>query len=628
MTLFFCLCLALTQFCVVPVFASPARGAQLVFLGGWVLVGLLLGCRRRVYLTPVQVGGGFLFWVLVFSSAAAVSPVEGFRFALAFLPFLGLSFLTTAAGARDPRLLLRLANTLVVSGVVAALLGLFEYARFLLLGPTRSMVIPYLLPPDNSPRVGGMYGQPNLFALFLALALIAFFLVYLHGRRAPRNRYSWMRFIPFSLVGTVFFLTGSRSGQLAFGVVLLLLFWLVASRRYLGDQPDRRREFFLLLGCLMLGLGIGKALPGFISYVSHVLSPGAPGAPALAFHGSLRQGAGDGSGRILLWATSLLLFLKHPWLGIGPDNFKLLLANSQVQAHDLLGFVTYENFGYGYWSHNEILQLMAELGVGGLVVVLALAFYLWRVFVDGFRKGFNTENIPRLYLLLLILAILVLALFSWPLRYPALLSCFVVFLSLLPGRDRIREIVLPPWSRRGLALCLFAGLVGIGGYGYHEYRLGRLLAQTRRAERPSVTFAQFAGYAEQPFSEFRVLLQVVPSYVNDAVDHQDKVLARKILPYARRLASLQGAFWQWYDVARLFHLLGDSRQAAIIVQKAIDLQPEYQPAWQLQHRLNVEEVARKTGRPIEYFYPKLDGSIEKLMQEMLDDARNRTKKPD
>ncbi len=628
MTVFFCLCLALTQFCVVPAFASPARGAQLVFLGGWVLVGLLLCCRRTVYLTPVQAGGGLFFLVLVLSAAAAVSPVEGLRFALAFLPFLGLSLLTSAVGARDPRLLLRLARALVVSGVVAALLGLYEYARFLLLGPTRRMVIPYLLPPDDSPRVGGMYGQPNLFALFLVLVLIGFFLVYLHDRRPSLNRSSWLRFLPFSLVSTVFFLTGSRSGQLALGVVLPLLFWLVTSRRYLCDRPDQRREFFLLLGCLVLGLGMGKALPGLIAFFSHALSPGAPGAAALAFHGTLRQGAGDGSGRILLWATSLLLFLHHPWLGIGPDNFKLLLANFQVRAHDLLGFVTFEDFGYGYWSHNEILQLMAELGVGGLVVALALAFYLWRVFVDCFRQGFDAKNTPRLYLLLLILAILVLALLSWPLRYPALLSCFVVFLSLLPGPDRVWKIVLPRWSRMVLAICFLAGLVGIGGYGYHEYRFGRLLAQTHSAERPSVTFARFAGYADEPFSEFRALLQVVPLYVNDAVDHQDKVLAAKVLPYARRLASLQGAFWQWYDVARLYHLLGDSRQAAVTVQKAIDLQPDYQPAWQLQHRLNAEEVARKTGRPIEYFYPKLDDSIEKLMQEMLDDARNRTKKPD
>ena len=132
-----------------------------------------------------------------------------------------------------------------------------------------------------------------------------------------------------------------------------------------------------------------------------------------------------------------------------------------------------------------------------------------------------------------------------------------------------------------------------------------------------MTFARFAGYADEPFSEFRALLQVVPLYVNDAVDHQLKVLAAKVFPDARRLASLHGAFWQWYDVARLYHLLGDSRQAAVTVQKAIDLQPDYQPAWQRQHRLNAEEVARKTGRPIEYFYPKLDDSIEKLMQEML-----------
>ena len=388
MTVFFCLCLALTQFCVVPAFASPARGAQLVFLGGWVLVGLLLCCRRTVYLTPVQAGGGLFFLVLVLSAAAAVSPVEGLRFALAFLPFLGLSLLTSAVGARDPRLLLRLARALVVSGVVAALLGLYEYARFLLLGPTRRMVIPYLLPPDDSPRVGGMYGQPNLFALFLVLVLIGFFLVYLHDRRPSLNRSSWLRFLPFSLVSTVFFLTGSRSGQLALGVVLPLLFWLVTSRRYLCDRPDQRREFFLLLGCLVLGLGMGKALPGLIAFFSHALSPADPRGRRRWLSMVPCARAGDGSGRILLWATSLLLFLHHPWLGIGPDNFKLLLANFQVRAHDLLGFVTFEDFGYGYWSHNEILQLMAELGVGGLVVALALAFYLVARFRGLLSAGF------------------------------------------------------------------------------------------------------------------------------------------------------------------------------------------------------------------------------------------------
>lgn len=628
MSWLFCLCLGLTQFFVVPAFASPSLAAQLVFLGGWVGLLGLAGFREGLRLSAVNIGIALLTLLLFISAAHALAPMEGLRYALAFLPFLALSLLTTATGARDSRLPLRLAQMLMSSGLVAALLGFYEYGHFLLLGPSRRMLIPYLMPPDNSLRVGGMYGQANLFALFLVLALISSFLVYLHHPGPLSRSFRRLRLAPVWILATTFFLTGSRSGLLALAAVLLVLVWLVGKGRYLGDEPRMRREFFLLLGTLVLGYATARTLPGALEFISQIVAPAPGGRAMVGGPGQLRQTLGDSGNRILLWSSALLMFLRHPWLGIGPDNFKLLLAPYQVQAHDMLGFVTYDNFGFGYWAHNEILQLLAELGIGGLIAVLALLYYLGRRFRDTWRERGSDQIHFRLYLLLLLLPVLVQALVSWPLRYPGILALFVVFLSLLPAPGRVRQVLLPAGVRGVLVLGLIGGVVGIGAYGYHEYRFGQFLRQVRHAERPSTTFARFTGYADRPFDEFRALLKLAPLYVGEAIDHEDKPLARRVIPYALRLARLQGAFWEWYDVARLYHLLGDNEQAAVTVQKAIDLQPEYQPAWQLQHRLHTEEVARKTGLPMEHFYPKLDASADKLMQEMMDDSRNRTQKPD
>ena len=71
---------------------------------------------------------------------------------------------------------------LLVFGLAAALLGLYEYAHYHVVGAQNTALIPFLLPPDREARVAGPYGQPNLFALFLTVVLLAYFYRYLHGR--------------------------------------------------------------------------------------------------------------------------------------------------------------------------------------------------------------------------------------------------------------------------------------------------------------------------------------------------------------------------------------------------------------------------------------------------------------
>ncbi|MDP8255679.1 MAG: O-antigen ligase family protein [Candidatus Alcyoniella australis] len=82
--------------------------------------------------------------------------------------------------------------------------------------------------------------------------------------------------------------------------------------------------------------------------------------------------------RVQLWKAAWRLFLRHPWLGVGPDNYRMLF-HSELQRFN---YDLYISKGI-YRPHNLLLNFLAEGGVaGGLTLLLffaALARLAWRM---------------------------------------------------------------------------------------------------------------------------------------------------------------------------------------------------------------------------------------------------------
>jgi tetratricopeptide (TPR) repeat protein len=103
----------------------------------------------------------------------------------------------------------------------------------------------------------------------------------------------------------------------------------------------------------------------------------------------------------------------------------------------------------------------------------------------------------------------------------------------------------------------------------------------------------------------------------DALRRNDVSLGEKIIPYFEQLTSLEGARWQWYNLARIYFLVGREEEARAAIKQTIDLMPSDDIVWAFDHYLDMLKASRETGRPLESFLPhgeKFDLNALELMK--------------
>ncbi|PLX89797.1 MAG: hypothetical protein C0619_10445 [Desulfuromonas sp.] len=481
---------------------------------------------------------------------------------------------------------------LVFIQLVSAL-GLYEYVSFLLNGKSSGMLIPYLLPKNQSIRIAGIYGQSNLFALLLLVGVLIFIYFSLHGDYRSLKTSGFfkpLRCLPFFVVSLVFFLTGSRAGLLAFILSVSFLLLLVVRKRYLTANSKQRLLFFKLLFVAGLAFAMAQALNYYLE--------------GFAPRGLSTTGI-NADARFLFWAASVLIFLDHPLFGVGLDNFQFFLPKYALAAHDLLGFVPYEAMGYAKWSHNEFLQLLCE---GGLVVALPIAIfigvYLYRLY--GFLNGTVHCTSRVMFGHFLLFPFLIMSMFSWPLRHPALLVLFFTLLGSLLAQYFPRRYTLSAAGHRFLQVGALVMLVVIVSVGLQELRMGRF-SQGLGHDNPMLGVTEFETLVQHPYAEHTLLLRATPFYLEAAIQNNDVELAEMVLPYFTSLVELQGAHWQWFNLARLYEFLGFEAKAEHAVKQAIELQPAKESYWTFLHVLNMYKASRETGRPLNDFIPRPPG---------------------
>jgi hypothetical protein len=193
--------------------------------------------------------------------------------------------------------------------------------------------------------------------------------------------------------------------------------------------------------------------------------------------------------------------------------------------------------------------------------------------------------------------------FEWPLRSAPLLILFFACLGGLLSQYPLKMIRISLWGRRTIRLFLVIGLCLAASLFYQEIQIGAFKRDFLSGKPAENTLETFASLAERPYSSHRVLNGALPGYLREALRRDDNVLARKILPYYERLSTLEGARWQWYDLARLYLKIGredDSRKA---IERAVDLMPLDPRTEGFLHYLNMLKAARATGRPLDSFWP-------------------------
>jgi hypothetical protein len=136
--------------------------------------------------------------------------------------------------------------------------------------------------------------------------------------------------------------------------------------RVLVEAPRQPGQFRIVWDLYQEHLLWFSTEPGAKLSVSHATVSGLQsGQPMRAEDLRLMPKPAERPGRRVLWGAAIRMVRAHPWLGVGPDNFRLLyggysgLARADPRVH----------------SNNMYLEVLAG---GGLVAGLCLAWLVWR----------------------------------------------------------------------------------------------------------------------------------------------------------------------------------------------------------------------------------------------------------
>ena len=282
----------------------------------------------------------------------------------------------------------------------------------------------------QGPNPASTFVNRNFFAEFVVCTIP--FTVYLLAQAKGTARITILSFtLGFNIVALM--MTGTRGALTALWIFLSLVMpvILVLYRRqfnfYHWDSGKRILAIGVLLAAVV-GLGmINTGNPKLLADAKYL------GTSAFdrAFKRTASIGGGDYSlsVRLIMWKATGEMIKANPLTGVGAGAWEAVQPLYQVEGSQL---------ETDYYVHNEILQLLAEYGLTGLLFLIALLGYLtaaaWRTFKNRTPAGL-AEAPVRAIALASLLAFLIVSNIGFPWRLAATGSLFALSLALLAASD-------------------------------------------------------------------------------------------------------------------------------------------------------------------------------------------------
>jgi O-antigen ligase len=222
-------------------------------------------------------------------------------------------------------------------GLLIFTVTLMGWYALILHGHESNAVLYRARPEQYGMRASGAFVCPNHFAHLIGMVLTVG-LALLLGRESGAvlrllAGYAWLVLLP------VLYLTESRSGWLGLAAGVLTVVAVT------GWRAGAARALLGVLAALLV-----IALSGWLLWT---YSPVVHARVAAALQGDVRQ---------VLWRDTWAMIEARPWLGFGPGSYRWVFPH--YQAH----FRSHIDPEY---AHNEYLHAAAEVGVVGLLLLLA-----------------------------------------------------------------------------------------------------------------------------------------------------------------------------------------------------------------------------------------------------------------
>ncbi|MCI2430790.1 O-antigen ligase family protein [Candidatus Acetothermia bacterium] len=417
---------------------------------------LVLWALELFLSAQVRIGLTRLAWpALGVLGAAALSLANSENIAIGLESLIGLLYfgifgLMVANTVRDERDLKITLGALTLSAAIASVYGLLQYYG-------KVAGVPGF--PSGSLTMISTLGNPNYLAGFLAHLLIPGCWLFF------RVRSLWVRLalLPLLLVITAALVAANSVAAWGAAVLAGLVFLLGVMIFRLGTAfHGQRRWAFALI--LLLGLTVWlQSPPGPLNSLLLQAAPLEAPNPIEQIVQWVQKVWEENSGWIRAWNwwIGYEMLRAHPFIGVGLGDYKLEFLEYKARFKE-----TPRGESYNFYmpraiqAHNDYVQLAAELGILGLIVI----GFFFAVLVSGAWRFLRAPMEPerRLWVLALSaggVAFMAEALFGFPLHLPASEMNLLLFIALLHSRPLLSPEPTVMLSRKNLRLLISTSTV-------------------------------------------------------------------------------------------------------------------------------------------------------------------------
>lgn len=433
-----------------------------------------------------------------------------------------------------------LAWMILIGGTIQAVIGLIQY--FDVAGELASIV-----DTRQSTSINGNTGQRNHFATQITLA--GFALIYLYATDRANRTLTIALSVLFALVLTI---SSSRAAAvyITAGFLLSLVF-------YRATRTSVHRRLLHAVGLLLLlFLLFQYLLPLFGGWLKLLLS--AMGFEVSGFDTlvAFQRNATDGIDlRTSEWHKAWLMFLESPIWGIGIGNYgwhsfgyQALPEFAAVQKGDLFNH-----------SHNLVMQVLAELGIVGLLLLILMV-------TSWLRHALPFWNNPSYWLIFTSLIVLLIhSNVEYPLWYSYFLGIAAVLLGL--GSERSLRIQFTPGLGQftsGITLVFAGAMLGITFLGFQDLiHVHRLVAATT----PQQAFVTLQAISKNPLLTPWAEVSIAQNGIPDK-----NIIQQQLLMTTRVMRYLPNPINVNRQIVYLA-LAGESTEASALLKKAFIVYP-------------------------------------------------------
>ncbi len=552
---------------------DPFLAVRMIALagGGIATLAWLLAQRKPLLFNgwPTRpfllLGLGFLLYNLLSASQAYDIQESSFFLARYSLHF-ALLLLLLALLPKPEVQALALARFMVAVLAIYALSGIAQYYG----------VMPFDIPGTLRPT--GFSGNRNLFGAFLVLLMP--WGVYYFFQSKGAWRAATIATLTLSVYALV--LSQTRSAWLSFALmavcfqILLLVF-----RHKLSGQTRRQWKKALLAGSMGLVAAVGLAfISGKNSQLANSLKwrvqtfislPAADAEPA-------NEAERNALERLYVWRHTLEMSQAHPWLGVGPGNWRVRFpeyGGSSAPSFEGIDQMRIR-------PHNVYLGLASETGLPGLLLFLAMGGLALAAAAMAARQAQSEgEALLAISLFSGLIAATVDMGFSFPIERAEhnLLLLLYAAMALSLAARRLPSSSAPRLPSAFFALAILALLSFALWMGWQKQRLDRQLQAILKLEQAG-NFELAALKSEQAEALFFKL-----DPIGDPIQWHSANAYKQLQQLDKALAKAEAAEAAQPNSHRVLNtkasiLMGMERFSDAIppLEKAVALAPSYEPA--------------------------------------------------